>query len=156
MNRTDIRLQFACYLVVGGSAFLVELATFLLLLEAGMAVIAASVASFVVASGANYVLSNVIAFQSGGISRGQEALRFAFVALVGLGLNTGFVWLLLALGPPRSGEDLGRGARPGLEFPGSPAAGLLGPDTGGKLAGRQPACRWRTDRRRPSSVGPAP
>ncbi|BBK30826.1 putative flippase GtrA [Stella humosa] len=98
MNRTDIRLQFACYLVVGGSAFLVELATFLLLLEAGMAVIAASVASFVVASGANYVLSNVIAFQSGGISRGQEALRFAFVALVGLGLNTGFVWLLLALG----------------------------------------------------------
>lgn len=98
--RTDIRLQFACYLVVGGSAFLVELVSFVLMLQAGLATIPASVASFVVATLANYLLSNAIAFQSGGIGRGQEALRFAFVALVGLGLNTGFVWLLLALGEP--------------------------------------------------------
>ncbi|BBK43845.1 hypothetical protein STVA_38650 [Allostella vacuolata] len=99
-SRTDIRLQFACYLLVGGSAFVVELASFLLLLNTGVTTIAASVASFVAASAVNYVLSNVIAFQSGAISRRQEALRFAFVALVGLGLNTGFVWLLLALGAP--------------------------------------------------------
>jgi putative flippase GtrA len=100
IRRTDIRLQFACYLVVGGSAFLVELVSFVLLLQAGAATIPASVASFLVATVANYLLSNAIAFQSGGIARGQEALRFAVVALVGLGLNTGFVWLLLALGEP--------------------------------------------------------
>jgi putative flippase GtrA len=100
MNRTDIRLQFACYLVVGGSAFLVELVTFLLLLSGGVAPIPASVASFVVASAANYALSNLLAFARGDVSRGQEMLRFAVVALVGLGLNTAVVWILLALGAP--------------------------------------------------------
>lgn len=98
--RTDIRLQFVCYLMVGGSAFLVELVSFVLLLQAGLATIPASIASFLAATAANYRLSNAIAFRSGGIGRGREALRFAFVALVGLGLNTGFVWLLLALGEP--------------------------------------------------------
>ncbi len=100
MKRNDIRLQFACYLVVGGTAFLVELAAFLLLLAAAVEPLAASVASFVVASAANYVLSNRMAFARGEVSRGQELVRFAFVAVVGLGLNTGFVWALLALGAP--------------------------------------------------------
>ena len=53
MTRTDIRLQFACYLVVGGSAFVVELVAFLLLLAAAIDPIPASIASFIVASMAN-------------------------------------------------------------------------------------------------------
>jgi len=100
MTRTDIRMQFAFYLVVGGTAFLVELVSFLVLLEIGLAPIPASIASFVVASIANYLLSYLVAFSPGAISRGQEMSRFVLVALVGLGLNTAVVWLLLTLGAP--------------------------------------------------------
>ena len=100
MRRTDIRIQFASYLVVGGIAFLTELATFLALLAADVSVIPASIASFIVATAANYALSRRIAFARKPISGGDEIARFLLVAGVGLVLNTGVVWTLLLLGLP--------------------------------------------------------
>jgi len=100
MKRTDIRIQFASYLIVGGVAFLTELATFLALLAAGVSVIPASIASFIVATVANYALSRRIAFARKAISGGDEIVRFVLVAGVGLVLNTGVVWGLLLLGVP--------------------------------------------------------
>ncbi|MGE0724515.1 MAG: GtrA family protein [Alphaproteobacteria bacterium] len=97
MTRTDIRLQFAAYLVVGGLAFVTELAAFLALLGSGLAPIPASVASFLVATVANYILSRRIAFARGARSVPAEAVRFLAVAAVGLLLNTAIVWALLAL-----------------------------------------------------------
>ncbi|MCC7274911.1 MAG: GtrA family protein [Alphaproteobacteria bacterium] len=100
MRRTDVRVQFAWYLVVGGGAFAVELASFVGLLAAGLAPIPASIASFVLATAANYLLSNLLAFERSAMARTTEIVRFVLVAGIGLGLNTGFVWLFLLAGLP--------------------------------------------------------
>ena len=56
-------MQFFLYLIVGGLSFIVEISTFLALRRIAMSVIPASVASFIVATVANYLLSIVLAFE---------------------------------------------------------------------------------------------
>ena len=85
-------MQFFLYLIVGGLSFVVEIGAFVALRRAAMPVIAASVASFLVATFANYLLSILLAFQSGRFRRGAELSRFLAVVLVGLALNTALVW----------------------------------------------------------------
>ena len=85
-------MQFFLYLIVGGLSFVVEIGVFVALRRAAMPVIAASVASFLVATLANYLLSILLAFQSGRFRRGTELTRFLVVVLVGLALNTALVW----------------------------------------------------------------
>jgi putative flippase GtrA len=88
-------MQFFLYLIVGGLSFVVEIVTFIALRRASMPVIPASVMSFIVATVANYLLSIVLAFQRGRFRRHVEMLRFLTVVLVGLALNTAFVWLFV-------------------------------------------------------------
>jgi putative flippase GtrA len=88
-------MQFFLYLVVGGLSFLVEIASFIALRRAAMPVIPASVASFIVATTANYLLSIVLAFQRGRFRRQVELARFLGVVLVGLMLNTALVWIFV-------------------------------------------------------------
>ncbi|MGA8552638.1 MAG: GtrA family protein [Stellaceae bacterium] len=85
-------MQFFLYLIVGGLSFVVEIGVFVALRRAAMPVIAASVASFLVATIANYLLSILLAFQSGRFRRRVELTRFLVVVLVGLALNTALVW----------------------------------------------------------------
>jgi putative flippase GtrA len=85
-------MQFLLYLIVGGLSFLVDIGTFVALRRATMPVIPASVASFIVATVANYLLSILLAFERGRFSRHVELMRFLSVVLVGLALNTGLVW----------------------------------------------------------------
>ncbi|MFZ3234854.1 MAG: GtrA family protein [Stellaceae bacterium] len=85
-------MQFFLYLIVGGLSFLVEIAAFVALRRAAMPVIPASVASYVVATLANYLLSVLLAFQRGRFRRHVEMARFLTVVLVGLALNTALVW----------------------------------------------------------------
>jgi dolichol-phosphate mannosyltransferase len=85
-------MQFLLYLIVGGLSFLVEIGTFLALRRAAMPVIPASVTSYVVATVANYLLSVLLAFQSGRFRRHVELARFLTVVMVGLALNTALVW----------------------------------------------------------------
>jgi len=85
-------MQFFLYLVVGGLSFLVDIGTFVALRRGAMPVIPASVASFVVATIANYLLSILLAFERGRFNRQVELMRFLSVVLVGLALNTGLVW----------------------------------------------------------------
>jgi putative flippase GtrA len=95
-------MQFFLYLIVGGLSFVVEIAAFVALRRAAMPVIPASVASFVVATIANYSLSVLLAFQRGRFRRHVELFRFLTVVLVGLALNTALVWCfvyLLAIPP---------------------------------------------------------
>src|SRR5258708_15373515 len=88
-------MQFLLYLIVGGLSFFVDIGIFVLLLMAEMSVIPASIVSFIAATGANYVLSTVLAFQGGRFRRQIELVRFLVVVLVGLALNTGLVWLFV-------------------------------------------------------------
>jgi dolichol-phosphate mannosyltransferase len=85
-------MQFFLYLIVGGLSFLVEIAAFIGFRQLAMPVILASVASFIVATLANYLLSVVFAFQRGRFGRSAEMMRFLSVVLIGLALNTGLVW----------------------------------------------------------------
>ena len=61
----------------------------------GIPLYLASIASFVLATIANYLLSYVLAFKRGRFARGPEIARLFAVAGVGLALNTGFVLLFL-------------------------------------------------------------
>src|SRR5712672_2265180 len=80
-------MQFLLYLIVGGLSFFVDIGIFVLLRMAEMSVIPASIVSFIAATGANYVLSTVLAFQGGRFRRHIELVRLA--------LNTGLVWLFV-------------------------------------------------------------
>jgi putative flippase GtrA len=85
-------MQFFLYLIVGGLSFFVDIGAFVGLRAIEVAVIPASVTSFILASAANYLLSVVLAFERGRFRRSIEILRFLTVVLVGLGLNTLLVW----------------------------------------------------------------
>jgi putative flippase GtrA len=88
-------LQFVLYLFVGGLSFVVDIGVFVALQNAGLAVIPASVMSFIAATIANYLLCIVFAFQRGRLRRDVETLCFLAVVLTGLALNTGLVWLFV-------------------------------------------------------------
>lgn len=90
-----ILTQFGFYLVGGGLSFFVDIGAFMGLRAVGMPLYLASIASFVLATIANYFLSYVLAFKRGRFARGSEIARLFAVAGVGLALNTGFVWLFL-------------------------------------------------------------
>jgi putative flippase GtrA len=95
-------MQFLLYLIVGGLSFVVEIAAFIALRRVALPVIPASVASYLVATLANYLLSVLLAFQRGRFRRHVEMARFLTVVLVGLALNTALVWCfvyLLAIPP---------------------------------------------------------
>ena len=88
------RLQFAVYLLVGGISFWVDIGTFLIFRRLQMPVLAASAASFIVATLANYGLCRAMVFRGGRFSRTEEIARLFCVASVGLGLNSAVVWCL--------------------------------------------------------------
>ena len=58
-------MQFFLYLVVGGLSFFVDIGAFIALRAIEMPVITASVASFSLATAANYLLSVILAFERG-------------------------------------------------------------------------------------------
>src|SRR5258705_2771640 len=113
-------MQFLLYLIVGGLSFFVDIGIFVLLRMAEMSVIPASIVSFIAATGANYVLSTVLAFQGGRFRRHIELVRFLVVVLVGLALNTGLVWLFVyPLGAdPTPPQILPLPTAPGWKSPG--------------------------------------
>ena len=65
MIKTDARAQFVLYLFVGGSAFVVDIASFVAMTALGLHYMAASVAAFIIATFANYLLSYGLAFTRG-------------------------------------------------------------------------------------------
>ena len=89
-------MQFFLYLIVGGLSFVVDIGVFVLLRMADIAVIPASVISFIAATSVNYLLSIALAFQSRRFRRHIELVRFLAVVFVGLALNTMLVCLFVA------------------------------------------------------------
>lgn len=85
-------MQFLLYLIVGGLSFVVDIAAFVGLRALAAPVIPASVASFILATAANYLLSILLAFERGRFRQHVEMMRFLIVVLIGLALNTLLVW----------------------------------------------------------------
>lgn len=94
---TTLIIQFGFYLVVGGLSAVVDVGLFWQLVLAGFPIMYASVTSFIIATFVNYFLSYTLAFVRGRYSLHAEFVRFWLVSLIGLGLNTFVVWMLLRL-----------------------------------------------------------
>ena len=100
LGRTDLRVQFLWYVVVGGLSFLTDLAVFVSLLSVGTPVMAALVVGFVIGTLTNYLLSRALAFTAGRFRPVSEVLRLFIVAAIGLMLTVALVFALMALGLP--------------------------------------------------------
>lgn len=91
--------QLIRYCFVGGIAFVVDIASFVAMTEAGLPVLFSAGASFVVATLVNYALCYRFVFVRARYRRPEEVLRLFVVAGVGAALNVFFVWLLLEILP---------------------------------------------------------
>ena len=96
LRPTNAVLQLGWYLIVGGSAFVIDIGCFVALTKIGVPVLLASALSFLMATVVNYFLCYKLAFLRGRFGRANEIVRLFGVALIGLGLNTLFVWLFIA------------------------------------------------------------
>lgn len=83
--------QLAGYFCTAGTAALVDVAGFVLLLSQGMTVLAAATCSFAIAVIVNYLLSSRFVFKSE--ASGRQFLLFAAAAMLGLAVNVGITYL---------------------------------------------------------------
>ena len=79
--------RFSRYVVVGGSAAVVDLGGFVLLSAAGAGVLPAAAGSFGLAAAYNFVLQALVVFRAAPTPR--RLALFAAFSLVGLAVNTG-------------------------------------------------------------------
>ena len=89
---TLIAIQFVGYVFVGGLSTMLDIGGAWTLAKMGMPILLASAAGFTIGSFINYILSYRILFRRGRFSRREEVVRLFGVSLVGLALNTLFVW----------------------------------------------------------------
>ena len=106
--------RFARYLLVGGSAALVDFGAFVLLLNAGLAVAGAAAMSFALAAVYNFALSALVVFRVA--STWRRFVLFATFALVGLAVNTGVTVAAAAWLPELLAKVVGIGAAFGANF----------------------------------------
>lgn len=105
MEVRSLVLKFIKFGVVGASGFVIHGGLLYLLRDVvGINQFLANVIGFVAAASSNYVLNRVWTFRSRETQVGVEYLKFILVSVVGLGINTGSLWLLTRLIPAWSGE----------------------------------------------------
>jgi putative flippase GtrA len=85
--------KLARYLVVGGSAAVVDIGVFHLLAPSFDNIVAPAVASFVVAALYNFALLSLVVYRSNWRSA-RRAGKFLFFAVIGLCINASTTWLL--------------------------------------------------------------
>lgn len=105
MEVRSLVLKFLKFGVVGASGFVIHGGLLYLLRDVvGINQFLANVIGFVAAASSNYVLNRVWTFRSRETQVGVEYLKFILVSVVGLGINTGSLWLLTRLIPAWSSE----------------------------------------------------
>ena len=105
MEVRSLVLKFLKFGVVGASGIVIHGGLLYLLRDVvGINQFLANVIGFVAAASSNYVLNRVWTFRSRETQVGVEYLKFILVSVVGLGINTGSLWLLTRLIPAWSGE----------------------------------------------------
>jgi putative flippase GtrA len=90
-----IATQLVGYFFTGGTAAIVDVAGFILLIDQGLSVVPAAICSFAVAAVVNYLLSSRFVFKSEASTR--QFLLFAVAALVGLAVNVGVTYLKVTM-----------------------------------------------------------
>lgn len=87
--------QILRFLVVGGTAFLIDFFTLWLLTERlGLSYLLANCISFTISVTFNYILSTIWVFNAKhSKGKGLELMVFILLSLVGLGINQGIMWI---------------------------------------------------------------
>lgn len=91
-----ITIQFIGYVFVGGLSTIFDIGGAWALSSIGMSLLLASAVGFTIGSVVNYVLSYRILFRRGRFSQQEEIIRLFGISLVGLALNTLFVWAAMS------------------------------------------------------------
>jgi putative flippase GtrA len=90
----NLFIQLFRYTFVGGLAFLVDFSLLYVLTEyAGLHYLVSASCSFIAGLFVNYFISVFWVFGASSMKKIVEFLLFAFVGLIGLGLNDFFLWL---------------------------------------------------------------
>lgn len=91
-------MKFFKFLGVGGVATAIQYGILIVLVETGLAVaFIASTIGYIVSGAFNYTLNYYFTFQSSA-SHKSAAVKFAIVALIGLGINSALVFLMTEVG----------------------------------------------------------
>lgn len=106
--------RFMRYVLVGGSAAVMDLGGFLFLMGAGFGTPAAAAASFTLAAVWNFLLSSLVVFRLG--STWRRFILFVTFALVGLAANTGVTALAALWMPGALAKVAGIGVAFGVNF----------------------------------------
>lgn len=96
----DTKLQFFRYIFVGGFAAVVNIGSLYVLTEfIHLHYLLANVLGFILGLITNYLLSKWLVFsKENNINKVTEFIIYAIIGIVGLGLDTGFVWLFTTIG----------------------------------------------------------
>lgn len=91
----DSFLQFFRYIFVGGASFVADYVFLHIITEIGVHYILSGAISFTVGLCVNYVLSKLLVFskKTTGTERAKEFSVFAIVAVFGLAITEGLMWL---------------------------------------------------------------
>ena len=92
-------IQFFRYLFVGGIAAVVNIGMLYVLTDiAGIHYIISNIVSFILGLLVNYILSKKFVFQDDvSMSKGKEFLLYAIIGVLGLGIDTLFIWVFTSL-----------------------------------------------------------
>ena len=94
---TLLTIQFGFYCLVGGTAFLADLAISIELLAVGTPLLIAFSFGYIIGFLVNYVLSIWLAFRGGRFSQGAELARLILVNLVGIALTLLLVRIFITI-----------------------------------------------------------
>ncbi len=91
----DTFLQFFRYIFVGGASFVADWALLHIITEIGVHYLISGVFSFIAGLCVNYLLSKLLVFskKTTGAEKAKEFAVFAIVAVFGLGITEGLMWL---------------------------------------------------------------
>lgn len=97
--------KFIKFGVVGASGFVIHGGLLYLLRDAvGINQFVANIIGFIAAASSNYFLNRWWTFRSKEKQMGVEYLKFILVSVVGLGINSGTLWVMSQLVPEWTGE----------------------------------------------------
>lgn len=96
----DTKLQFFRYIFVGGFAAVINIGSLYFFTEVThIYYLIANVLGFILGLLTNYILSKLLVFSDENkINKVTEFIIYAVIGIVGLGLDTGFVWLFTTIG----------------------------------------------------------
>lgn len=97
---TDTKIQFLRYLFVGGFAAVVNIGSLYVFTEiCNMYYLIANILGFILGLLTNYFLSKLLVFaKEGNFSKFIEFIIYAIIGVVGLGLDTLFLWIFTTMG----------------------------------------------------------